>query len=99
MKPEKTTRQWHAISLGGLILLILSSGISLVYYQQQARKLLSELQTLRKQEAVLNLEWKQLRLEESTLSSEAKLDRVARQQLNMFMPPPDQIVYLNPTVQ
>ena len=76
--------------------LILLSGLSLVYFEQHSRKLIVEWQALRRHEAAIQLEWRQLRLEESTLTAEAKLDQVARQQLKLFIPSPEVVVYVMP---
>ena len=81
-----------------LILLLIAvnfvSGLTLVYSEHQRRQLFAQLQTLQNQQNDLQLEWQLLQLEQSTLTAQSVIDHKARTQLGMFMPHPDEVVYI-----
>ena len=65
---------------------IISLVISVVENRHQARHLYTELQILEKQRDELNLTWSRLRLEKSATLNHARIERQARDNLNMKMP-------------
>jgi cell division protein FtsL len=80
-----------------LILLIgtnLISGLSLVYSEHQGRRLFTQLQELRQQQEDLELGWRLLQLEQSTLAAQSVIDHKARTRLGMFVPPANEVVYI-----
>jgi cell division protein FtsL len=79
-----------------LLVAVAASALALVYCKHQSRKLSGELEALRARRAALELEWHQLRLERSHLAALAEVDRKARHQLGMFVPRPDEVIYLKP---
>jgi cell division protein FtsL len=79
-----------------LIVVNLVSGLSFVYGEHQRRKLFSELQALTTHENDLELEWRLLQLEQSTLTAQSVIDYKARTRLGMFIPHPDEVIYIQP---
>lgn len=77
-----------------LIVVNLVSGLAMVYSEHQRRQLFAQLQTLKTQQSDLELEWQLLQLEQSALTAQSEIDRKARAQLEMFMPHPDEVVYI-----
>lgn len=77
-----------------LIAVNLVSGVMSVYSEHQRRQLFTQWQTLKKQQNELQLEWQLLQLEQSTLAAQSVIDDKARSELNMFMPHPDEIIYI-----
>jgi len=77
-----------------LFSLVLASAVLLVYSKHQSRKLFVELQQLRHEVDALNTEWSQLQLEQSAWSGHGRIERVARKQLSMVMPEPDDVVFV-----
>ena len=71
------------------------SGMGLVYSKHQGRKLFQELQTLQARRDDLEIEWAQLQLEQSTLATETVVDQSARLRLDMLIPDPATVIYIN----
>jgi cell division protein FtsL len=85
--------QWALLAC---VLLVLGSAIGVVYLAQKSRLLFTELETARKGQYELDAQWNRLILERSTLLSPANVERVARKQLAMHLPPPEDIVVVQP---
>ena len=81
------------IAILGAMLLVCSAG--LVYSRYHSRELTAQLHDLQRQQYVLELQWRQLRLEQSYLAALPEIDQQARQQLDMFSPHPvHDVVYV-----
>lgn len=78
--------------VGVLVLAIFVSAVSVVYDQEHNRMLFNELANMHKQRDSLYVEWGQLLLEESTWSTQSRVQHIATQKLNMVMPKPKNIV-------
>ena len=81
-----------AALLPGLALLVLFSGITVVYMRHEARKLFVELQSLESQRDELEIEWGKLRIEQSTWSTHGRVENMARDDLQMVEPALDSIM-------
>jgi cell division protein FtsL len=79
-----------------LIGAVLGSGIGVVYTQHINRRLFIEWQKLQAERDNLEVEWELLRLEQSTLVTDAAVEAVARTRLNMLAPDPGAILYIAP---
>ncbi|TVR63495.1 MAG: cell division protein FtsL [Candidatus Competibacteraceae bacterium] len=75
---------------------VLSSGLGVVHIQHTNRQLFIELQKLQKERDHLEIEWELLRLEQSTLVTDAAVENVARTRLNMLIPNPNEVFYITP---
>lgn len=84
--------------LGALILFaaVLASAMGVVYAQHRARGLFVQLQELHEVRDRLNVEWGRLQLEQSTYSTNGRIEQVAREKLDMFIPPADAVVIVRP---
>jgi cell division protein FtsL len=69
-----------------MFILIIWLAISVVGNRYQARHLYTELQALEKQRDELNLTWSRFRLEKSASLNHTRIERQARDNLNMKMP-------------
>jgi len=81
-----------ALMLLGLVLI---SALSVVYVKNVQRIYFNELQTLSQQSGNLEMEWNQLLLEESAVSSPARVQRIAQKNLNMVIPAQERVVLLH----
>ncbi len=79
-----------------LAVAVLGSALGVVYTKYQTRKLFVELQTLEKIRDEMNVEWGQLRLEESTWGAHGRVEEIARNRLGMVMPPVEAVVIVKP---
>ena len=69
-----------------LCAMLLLCALALVTSQHRARKLFSELTQEEEMTKQLDVEWGQLQLEQSTWAMHARIERVARDQLQMRLP-------------
>lgn len=85
------TPLWRPIFLS---LLVFMSAIAVVYYKHQSRLLFTKLQTLNQEIEGLQVEWGQLLLEQGTWSADARVERLARERLQMVVPEPSTVVVI-----
>jgi len=69
-----------------LMLAIFASAANLVWIRHQNLLLFIELQNLQKERDKLNVEWRKLQLEQSTWAQHNRIEKIAREQLRMFVP-------------
>lgn len=62
------------------------SALALVYTKHESRKLFVELEGLTHERDELNIEWGQLQIEQSTWATHARIERVARDDLELVRP-------------
>lgn len=72
-------------------LAVVVSAVATVYAKHESRKLYSELQVLQRERDRIEIEWGQLRIEQSTWSTHARVERMAREEIGMGEPRPDQL--------
>ena len=77
-------------------LALTGSAIAVVHTKYATRKLFVELEHLRAQRDSVDVEWGQLRLEQSTWSTHGRIHRIALEQLNMRAPTPEDTVVISP---
>jgi cell division protein FtsL len=78
-----------------IALLCFLSALTLVLVRHENRLLFVELQRLQHNRDELEREWSRLQLEYSTLANPSRVDRLARRQLKMYSPTPEEIVVIN----
>ena len=69
-----------------LVILIIVCALGVVTSQHMARKLFMALEKEKETERKLDVEWGRLQLEQSTLVMHGRIERIAREQLNMQVP-------------
>jgi cell division protein FtsL len=82
--------------IAALSLALMGSAIAVVHTKYATRKLFVELEHLRAQRDLVDVEWGQLRLEQSTWSTHGRVHRMALERLNMRAPRPEDIVVISP---
>lgn len=75
---------------------VLGSGVGVAHTQHTNRQLFIQLQKLQTERDDLEVEWELLRLEQSTLVTDAAIENVARTRLNMLTPDPGAVLYIAP---
>ena len=73
---------------------LVGSALSLVNAQYEARNLFIELGKLEHQAKQLDIDWAQLQLDQSTLGKNARIEQIARTDLNMAPLTPARTQYL-----
>ncbi len=74
--------------------LLVLCGLSLVNAQYQARELFIELERAQTLARQLDIEWAQLQLDQSTLGKSARIETIARRDLDMVALTSDRVLYL-----
>lgn len=77
------TRRLPELLLGAAVL---ASAIGGVYAKHETRKLFTELQALTAERDRLEVDWGRLQIEQSTWSTHARVERLAREQMGMIDP-------------
>ena len=77
-----------------LAALLVSCALALVNSQYKARNLFIELEKLQQQSRQLDIDWAQLQLDQSTLGKNARIEEIARTELNMTPLSPARTQYL-----
>jgi cell division protein FtsL len=75
-------------------ILLFATALAIVYFKHNNRQLLIEVHSLQTERDALNSEWSQLLLEESTLITHSRVERIATEELHMRIPSDKEIVWL-----
>ena len=79
-----------------LTIAVIASSVGVVYAEHQGRKLFVELQSLGYEKDRMDVEWGQLQLEQSTLTTQGQVEHDARTRLGMIIPAADGMVIVKP---
>lgn len=79
-----------------LVLLVLASALAVTYSVHEARRLTARAQALQEEQDRLQTQWGQLLLERSTWGAYGRIERLAREKLNMKVPEGDERVVVKP---
>ena len=82
------------LSLAALWALLLGSALGVVWTKHEARSLFIELQGLTGERDALDIEWGQLKLEQSAWSTHGRVEQTARVGLQMVIPRPNEVQIL-----
>lgn len=77
-----------------LAFVLMLSAFSLVTARFQSRQLYVQLETLNSKARELDTEWRRLQLERAELARKARVDQLARSELNMTVPAINETVFL-----
>lgn len=78
-----------------MVLTVMISAIASVSAKHESRKSFMELQTLISERDRLEVEWGKLQIEQSTWSTYARVEELARKQMKMRIPDPGQTLLLS----
>ena len=79
-----------------LLVLVIVSAVGVVYTKHQGRTLFVELQSLGEARDSMDIEWGRLQLEQSTRTTQGRVERDARERLGMVSLTPDKMVIIRP---
>lgn len=75
---------------------VLASAVAAVWARHEARRLFVEVETLNARRDQLNIDWGRLQIERSTWATHGRVEKMARQELDMRIPDPDGVEILKP---
>jgi cell division protein FtsL len=90
------TRLSFAIALAVALFV---SAIATVYVQHYRRMQFVELRVLERERDAMQVEWGQLKLEQSTWATHERIERLALKKLDLHMPPAAEVVLVSPGEQ
>lgn len=79
-----------------LWLLLFASAIAVVWSRHETRTLFITLQGLHSQRDALDIEWGQLKIEQSAWSTHGRVEQAARADLKMVIPKPEEVRLVQP---
>jgi cell division protein FtsL len=79
-----------------LLALVVASALAVTYSVHEARRLTARAQSLQAEQDRLKTQWGQLLLERSTWGAYGRVERLARDELNMKVPEGDERVVVEP---
>ena len=79
-----------------LAVALLVSAVALVYVQHHRRMQFVELRKLERERDAMQVEWGQLKLEQSTWATHERIERLALDKLDMHMPAAAEVVLVSP---
>ncbi|CAN5279983.1 hypothetical protein BH24PSE2_BH24PSE2_06300 [soil metagenome] len=89
-------RAWYHRGIIWLWLGLGVSGVACVHARHEARKLFVELQELEAKRDELNIDWGRWQIEHSTWATHARVEALAREQLDMSAPGATELVVVKP---
>jgi cell division protein FtsL len=92
MSPQVRSR-WLFAALAAAVM---ASAIAAVYAKHQNRRLFMELQALTEERDRLEVDWSRLQVEQSTWSTHARVEQLARGEMAMRNPPADEVQLVGP---
>ena len=84
------------VNLLVMLMVVVVSAVGVVYSKHTGRELFIELQALANERDSMDVEWGQLQLEQSTLTTQGQVERAARDQLGMVNLAADNMVIVKP---
>lgn len=85
----------HGVILA-LALCVFASALGVVTTKHQSRQLFVDLETLKAERDELDSEWGKLTLEQATWATPTRVERIARDRLDMALPSSEHIVVVRP---
>ncbi len=79
-----------------LVFVVIGSALTVVYTKHESRKLFIQLQSLKKEQDKMDIEWGRLQLEQSAWETHGRVEHIARKKLGMHMPSSGEVVIIKP---
>ncbi|WP_353572105.1 cell division protein FtsL [Candidatus Albibeggiatoa sp. nov. BB20] len=79
-----------------LLISVFLSALGLIYTRHQNHLTFMQIQNLSQQRDELNEQWRQLRLEHSTLTQQPRIEQLAKQKLGMHVPQAHEMMMIQP---
>jgi len=83
-----------AVALLGLAVALSATGV--VYAKYASRKQFLELESIRTKRDAMEVEWGRLQLEQSTWATHGRVEKIAREKLDMRIPAVEEVKVIRP---
>jgi cell division protein FtsL len=87
--------QRQLLELAALLMMaasVIGTGVWVVEAKHRSRQLFVELEELNREQDRLQIDWGRLQLEQSTLATHSRIESLARERLQLTIPPDDELV-------
>lgn len=84
------------LAMVSVLVLVLVSALGVIWARHETRVLFVELQSQQSQRDELNVDWGRLQLEQSAWATKARIERIARDELQMQRPVDVEMVLVEP---
>ncbi|OGT49367.1 MAG: cell division protein FtsL [Gammaproteobacteria bacterium RIFCSPHIGHO2_12_FULL_41_15] len=91
---EDRTNRYCMMAMPLLFFLIILSLFAIVFSKDLNRRKFIQYQTLLQAETQLQLDWNKILLEQSTLTTQSRVQKIAEQQLGMIAPTTRQLLFI-----
>lgn len=78
-----------------LLIAVVGSAVGVTYSKHKSRRFFVQLQELQQERDQLNIEWGRLQLERGAWATHGRIERIARERLEMRMPSQSDVVILS----
>ncbi|WP_259412003.1 cell division protein FtsL [Coxiella burnetii] len=85
----------QVVVIVALVIALLCSAFGVVYFKDLNRRLFIQYQTLQREKAEELIQWGKLLLEQTTWSTQSRVQRIAEQQLGMQLPSAKEVILVN----
>jgi cell division protein FtsL len=79
-----------------LVAAVMVAAVAAVYAKHESRKLFMELQALTEERDRLEVDWSRLQIEQSTWSTHARVEQLAREEMRMRSPASEEVRLVAP---
>jgi cell division protein FtsL len=86
----------RGLILTALVVALVSSAVAAVYAKHESRKLFAAFSALIDERDRLDSDWSRLQMEQSAVSTHSRVEQLAREQMRMRNPRPEEIELLTP---
>lgn len=86
----------NRLLFAALVMAVMASAVGAVYAKHENRKLFMELQALTEERDQLEVDWSRLEIEQSTWSTHARVEQLARGEMRMRNPSSDDLRLVGP---
>lgn len=84
----------QGLVLAGLVIAVTASALGVVYSKHESRGLFSAVEQENRQRDELNAEWGRLQLEQGAWATHGRIERLARERLDMRLPAAGDVMIL-----
>jgi len=86
----------YRVSVVILTIAVLLSSFFVIYAKHENRKAFVELQSLKAEQYQMETQWGQLQLEQATWATHGRVEKIARKDLEMVIPPMNSVSIVKP---
>jgi cell division protein FtsL len=96
MGDDRVIRRVRTVGIIALLVTLMVSALAVVYSKNYSRSVFIEIERHAQALDQYEVEWGQMQLELSTLAEQNRVERIAKERLQLIMPPRESVIYIKP---